>query len=440
MTDSIDRRDLLKLASTAAAAALVPGSPAAAAQSPAADMGWWRDGRFGMFVSCGPSALIGRGDWVMGLEDIPIPEYERVSDGFRPEPGRAREWARLARKAGMTYMVFITKHHDGYCLFDTKLTDFNSMRVGPKRDLTREYVEAARAEGLKVGLYFSLMDWHHPDGMRSRFDADARRRFVDFTHGQIRELLTNYGPIAVLWYDVGVPLDPAGWRSEEMNAMARRLQPGIIVNNRNWVAGDFSTSEQEVNPGDSDWEACMTINDSWFFTPGDRLWKRPTEIVRHLVRCAQYGGNYLLNIGPRPDGSVPEESRTVLDEIGGWMRRNGEAIYRTERCGVRYSKIAGFTGRGSTLYTHVHFWPGRDIAIGGLAAPPRSARLLATGEPVDFDHSGTRLSFRNLPPVAPDPVSTVIVTEFAERPVQDSLASRSAARLHELYKETGIVY
>src|SRR5437879_9205526 len=206
-------------------------------------MQWWDGAKFGMFIHWGVYSTLERHEWVMENEGIPVSEYERLAPRFKPVPNAAGAWARLAKSAGMKYMVMTTKHHEGFCNFDTKLTDYCAPRQGPGRDLVREYVDAARAEGLRVGFYYSLMDWHHPDGARCATDEAARKRFVAYTHGLIRELLTNYGKIDVLWYDVDWPLTPEQWESQKMNDMVFQLQPDIIVNNRNGLPGDFSTPE-----------------------------------------------------------------------------------------------------------------------------------------------------------------------------------------------------
>jgi alpha-L-fucosidase len=240
------RRVLLGTGATAASLAAAsfgqtstqaPDKRAPALTPPSADqvrrMRWWHEAKFGMFVHFGLYSQHARHEWAMEDEAIPIGEYTPLAQMFDPAPGFARGWAKLAKATGMKYMVMTTKHHEGFCNFDTKLTDYCATKAGPKRDLVREYVEAARAEGLRVGFYYSLMDWHHPDGARCATDEAARKRFVEYTHGLIRELLTNYGKIDVLWYDVSWPLDAAGWESERMNRMVFELQPDIIVNNRN---------------------------------------------------------------------------------------------------------------------------------------------------------------------------------------------------------------
>ena len=396
---------------------------------------WWREAKFGMFIHWGLYSQLGRQEWVMSLEDIPVAEYEKLAKTFRPKPNPARDWARLAKQAGMKYMVLTTKHHEGFCNFDSKLTDYCATKQGPGRDLVKEYVEAARAEGLRVGFYYSLMDWHHPDGMKAKDDSEARKRFVAYTHGQIRELMTNYGKIDILWYDVAVPLDAAGWESEKMNQMVLQLQPDIIINNRNWLAGDFSTPEQTIEAAKGDWESCMTLNDSWGFTAADNNWKSPQRIVRNLVQCGQDGGNYLLNIGPMADGSIPDQSTRILGAVGTWMQKNSSAVYGTQKSRVNFSNVAGFTRKGNTLYTHVHFWPGSKVTIGGIETKPKAAKLLASGKDVPFTHSGTQLTFTDLPAQAPDDPVTVIAAEFETEPVQRSLAVRVIDIINEIERK-----
>src|SRR5271165_672491 len=263
-------------------------------------MAWWHQAKFGMFIHWGLYSVIGQHEWAMEVEGIPIPQYELLAKHFNPKPNAARDWAKLAKRAGQKYMVMTTKHHEGFCQWDTKLTDYCAAKQGPGRDLVREYVEAARAEGLRVGFYYSLMDWHHPDGARSKTDEAARKRFVAYTHGLIRELMTNYGKIDILWYDVDWPLTPEQWESERMNQMVFELQPDIIVNNRNGLPGDFSTPEQHIEASETGraWETCMTLNDSWGYQKADDNWKTPKTVVNNLITCAHGGGNYLLNIGP----------------------------------------------------------------------------------------------------------------------------------------------
>jgi alpha-L-fucosidase len=414
------RRDYLGM--LAAAPAVMPAVAAAAVGDADRErrMKWWHEARFGMFIHWGLYSVLGRHEWVMEQEGIPVAEYEQLAKRFNPKPNAARAWAKLAKAAGQKYMVMTTKHHEGFCLFNSALTPYCAPKQAAGRDLVKEYVDAARAEGLRVGFYYSLMDWHHPDGAKCATDETARRRFVDYIHGQVKELLTNYGKIDILWYDVAWPLDPQGWESERMNEMVFKLQPDIVVNNRNKLQGDFATPEQRIVAEARPWEACMTMNDSWGYHKADDDWKQPKTIVRNLIRCAHDGGNYLLNIGPKPDGSIPEESVRIMTAVGKWMDRNGSSIYLADRCQPSRSQTASFTRKGDTLFMHVHFWPGDTVALGGLRNKVKSARLLATGREVKFTQEDFRVQFTGLPAAPPDSPVTTIAIECDGEPRQDN--------------------
>jgi alpha-L-fucosidase len=384
-------------------------------------MEWWHAAKFGMFIHWGLYSVYGHHEWAMAEEGIPVAEYEQLAKQFKPQPNAARAWAKLAKQAGQKYMVMTTKHHEGFCNFDTTLTNYCAPKQGPGRDLVAEYVEAARAEGLRVGFYYSLMDWHHPDGARCATDEAARQRFVEYTHGLIQELLTNYGKIDVLWYDVDWPLDKKGWESEKMNEMVFKLQPDIIVNNRNGLEGDFSTPEQEIRAARTGraWESCMTMNDSWGYQRADDNWKTPKTLLRNLVECAQGGGNYLLNIGPKGDGSIPPESVQRLTEVGKWMDKHGPTIYETERSQVTDSVLAGFTRKGNTLYVQVYNWPGSTVAVGAIKTKVNSAQLFTTGQKIEMKQEEFRVQFTGLPEKAPEEPITSIAVECEGEPVQD---------------------
>jgi alpha-L-fucosidase len=223
---------------------------------------------------------------------------------------------------------------------------------------------------------------------------------------------------------MAVPLDAKGWESEKMNKMVLGLQPEIIVNNRNLLAGDFSTPEQSTQAAKGDWESCMTMNDSWGYVTGDNNWKSPHHLIQNLVECARDGGNYLLNIGPKADGSVPEPSVRILGEVGQWLARNGAAIYAADKCLFLHGDICGFTRKENRLFTHVYFWPGETVTVGGVKTEVRSAKLLATNQEVTFHQKGRQLIFSGLPAQAPDAPVTVIVADCASVPVQDALSSR----------------
>ncbi|MCX7013729.1 MAG: alpha-L-fucosidase [Candidatus Sumerlaeota bacterium] len=390
-------------------------------------MKWWHEAKFGMFIHWGLYSVIGRHEWAMEIEAIPDAEYRLLAQRFKPKPNAARDWAKLAKRAGMKYMVMTTKHHEGFCLFHTKTTDYCAPKQACGRDLVAEYVQAARAEGLRVGFYYSLMDWHHPDGAKCLTDEEARKRFVQYIHTQVRELMTNYGKVDILWYDVSWPLSAEGWESRRMNRMVRRLQPDIIINNRSKVPEDFSTPEQRIvaESGGRAWEACMTMNDSWGYHKSDRNWKTPDQIIRNLITCAGGGGNYLLNIGPKPDGSIPAPSVAILNAVGEWMDRYGATICTSEPCAVTRSRCAQFTRAGKTLYVHVHSWPGEGWGIGGLKCKVKAARIYSKGPSLKFEQDRLRLRFLNLPANAPYRRIPVLALECSAAPAQDMAMVRT---------------
>ena len=388
-------------------------------------MKWWHDARYGMFVHWGLYALIGRNEWVHAIEAIPLTEYEQLINRFKPKKNPARDWARLAKAAGMNYMVLTTKHHEGFCLWDPQQTAFNAV-TACGRDLVREYVAACREFGLKIGFYYSLMDWHHADGARCAYDPAARRRFLEFTRGCVRELMSNYGTIDILWYDVPEPLQHhEGWESLAMNQLVRKLQPQILINNRSRLEEDFSTPEGQVRPAEQGrgWEACMTFNHtSWGYMPSAAPEAHtPREILQMLNTACGGAGNLLLNIGPSPEGNVPAEAVTPLKTVGQWLKRNGEAVYgRLDR--ANYIGMSTATGRfslkGKKLYFWCRNWPGRELTIGGFQTKLKSARFLVGGKRIVFEQKDNRIILKNMPVNSPDKLAgfTIIVLEFTRKP------------------------
>ena len=380
---------------------------------------WFQEARFGMFVHWGVYAQLGRTEWAMNRECIPVPEYEKLTDTWKPKETPAREWARLAKQAGMKYMVMTTKHHDGFCLWDTKQTDYNAVNRGPRRDLVREFVDACREFDLKVGLYYSLMDWHHPDGTLCVLDEQARRRFLDFTQGCVRELCSNYGRVDILWYDPKAPLlSPEAWESVKMNAMARELQPHILINNRSQLDEDFGTPENQVTPAASGraWEACMTFNGAWGYTPAAPDWHSARSVVQ-MLRVASAGkGNLLLNIGPAPDGSVPQEAIDRLTTVGQWTAQNGEAMYgaidRIDGQALQTIPAGKYSRRGSTLYHWCEWWYGKELVFGGFLTRLKKASYLATGKPIEFEQTPLRLVLKGLPVECPDKTVGICVIKL----------------------------
>ena len=393
-------------------------------------MAWWRDARFGMFIHFGLYAQLGRNEWAIPFENIPVEEYEKLADQFQPKEDAPREWAALAKKAGMKYMVLTTRHHEGFSLWDSKVNPYNSVNHGPHRDIVREFVDACREFGLKIGFYSSLMDWHHPDGWRCAFDPEARVRFLDYIKALNRELLTQYGKVDILWYDCPMPMESwEGWDSLEMNQQMRELQPHILINDRSKLNEDFGTPEEHITKTDRDWEACMTFNGiSWGYVDSAQARNysySAQQIIKMINTCCEGGGNLLLNIGPAPDGSVPEEAIEPLETVGRWLEENGRVVYGKQTRKIEWNKpycgnaVSGSSSDGKTIYLWNWIWPtGGEMAIGGYQKAPKAIRLVRDGTPIAFEHRGHRILLKNLPAQSPDPHAgiTMIEMEFDEMP------------------------
>jgi len=386
---------------------------------------WFVKARHGMFIHFGVYSLLERAEWVLNRESIPIAEYKQLAAQFTAERFDADAICDLAVRAGMRYVVLTTMHHDGFRLYPTALSDFCS-----KRDLAGELVAAARQRGLRVGLYHSLNNQtDEPDAVAALEDKKAYETFIANTFARFRELVTRYNPIDTLWYDGWWPFDAKGWRAEELNAMVRGIQPHILFNGRNGLAGDFATPEGHLGAPKPwrPWEACITLNDSWGFHAGDHNWKKPSQIVDMLATCAQGRGNLLLNIGPRGDGSIPPETVSVLEAVGDWLRRCGECIYDTdpfsfdlrERGNHRgdWSHHGPFTARGNTLYWLLRLWPGQTATFAGLKCRVRSATLLGVNKTLSFTQTNGKISLTSLPTEPPDPVCPVVRMECDQPPV-----------------------
>ncbi|HZL43248.1 MAG TPA: alpha-L-fucosidase, partial [Verrucomicrobiae bacterium] len=347
-----------------AASATTNSSQVLPAETPAqhdARMKWWREARFGLFIHWGVYSVpagewngnTNYGEWILEQTKMPVSEYEKFAARFNPVKFDARQWVRLAKNAGMKYIVITSKHHDGFGMFRSELTDWCIKSTPFQRDPLQELAVACRDAGIQLCFYHSIMDWHHPDwGKRRPWNDKATGtpdmdRYVGYMKGQLKELLTRYGPIGILWFD-GEWEDPWTYeRGVDLYQYVRSLQPQIIVNNRvgkgragmsgmdkgRERVGDYGTPEQEIpatgfGPG-VDWESCMTMNDHWGYNKYDQNWKSPESLVRNLISCASQGGNYLLNVGPTAEGLFPEPSVRSLEKIGQWMQANGEAIYDT---------------------------------------------------------------------------------------------------------------
>jgi alpha-L-fucosidase len=356
-----------------------------------------------MFIHWGLYSLIGRGEWVFNRERWNRREYRKLAGQFTARRYDPRAWAALARDAGMKYMVLTTKHHEGFCLWDSKTCRFNAVNSAARRDLLAEYVEAVRAAGLKVGFYYSLGDWFNPDWQRDK------RAFVEYTHALVRELMTGYGRVDVLWYDLPQGYTAEEWRSAELNAMARRLQPGIVINNRALTPEDFATPEQHVTPSKPGrmWEACLTLNENWGYCPSDRNFKTPREVALTLAAVASGAGNLLLNVGPDGAGRIPAESARILRRVGKWLETHGESIYGSERHNLMWYSFGPVTRTGNTIYLHLRRYYGAELIVGGLTNRVRRATLLTTGQRLRVTRRGPQTILRGLPATSPDIVSVV---------------------------------
>lgn len=377
---------------------------------------WFVHDRFGMFVHYGLYSVPARHEWVQNYEEIEPAAYARYAEFFDPDLFDARAIARTARDAGARYVVLTAKHHEGFCLWDTATTGFSSAAVAG-RDLVREYVDATREAGLKVGLYFSLLDWSHPDytvdrhhPQRKHPDVEALNaerdmdRFRAYLHAQVRELLTGYGDLDYLFFDFTEPAEfeglpgksPADWDAEALMELCRTLQPDMIVNDRLGIPGDLVTPEQyqPVRPLERDgepvlWEACQTINGSWGYHRDNLDAKSPDLLVRMLAGSVAVGGNLLLNVGPTGRGEIAPRDARLFEAIGEWMRRHEAAIVGAGPSAYRAPSGTTYTQRGSRLYVHVEVWPFGLLHLPELAGKVRFARFL---------HDGSEVRTREIPP------------------------------------------
>jgi alpha-L-fucosidase len=411
-------------------------------------MAWWRDARFGLFIHWGLYAIpagewkgeINHAEWILTTAQIPVAEYENFAPGFNPEKFDPAAWVKAAKDAGMKYIVITSKHHDGFCLFSSELTDYDVMDATPfKRDIMKELADECHKQGIKICWYHSIMDWHHPDYLprrnwetRSAENADFDR-YVAYMKGQVKELLTNYGEIGVMWFDGEWEYTWTPDRGADLYDYVRSISPNVIINNRvgkgragmagtydpETASGDFGTPEQEI-PATGlgyDWETCMTMNDHWGYNKNDNNWKSAKDLIRKLVDIASKGGNFLLNVGPTAEGLFPEESTDRLKAIGGWMRVNGESIYGTTASQFENLAWGRSTTKGHKLYLHVFEWPeDGKLVVPGLVSRVEKAYLLADpGEELECVYqAGT--SVISLPDTPPDPYVAVIGMEFSENP------------------------
>ena len=445
----LDRRTVLKVACAASSLSLMPRFSWASG-SEAERTAWYRNAKFGLFIHWGPYSVAGvEASWPIitptpgGITEA---EYVALPKRFNPTKFDPNAFVDLARMAGQKYMVFTTKHHDGFCMFDSAYTDYKITNSPYGKDIVKQLADACDARGMPLGLYYSPPDMHHPGyrdtskPVKENYDGEPMRPqwplYLDYMQLQLTELLTKYGPIALVWFDGELRRKKID--GTRFGDLIRRLQPAALVNDRLVVPGDFSTPEQSIPDAvptkgvpiglDSDasparkmqlraavpkpedfrlWETCMTINDTWAYGKDDRNFKSVRFLIRALVEVASRGGNFLLDVGPRPDGTIQPEFQERLRAIGKWLEVNGDSIY-----GTTYGPIQGLpsirlTATSDTIYVHVFDWPSSALEINGLKPRVLRAYLLAGGQPLQVRQSEGKLQIET-PPRAPDPNVSVI--------------------------------
>lgn len=380
-------------------------------------MAWWVNDRFGMFIHWGLYSLPARHEWVRNYERITNEEYQKYFDNFNPDMYNPREWARIAKAAGMKYAVITTKHHEGFCLFDSKFTDYKSVNTACGKDLLKEWVEAFHAEGLKIGFYYSLIDWHHPD-----FTVDNNHplrttdktklaelnkgrdmnKYREYLHNQVRELLTNYGKVDLLWFDFSYPglggKDHNDWDSEKLIKMVRLLQPGILVNDRldlkaDESTWDFTTPEQfkvskwpEVNGKQVPWETCQTFSGSWGYYRDEKTWKSTQQLLVLLIESVGKGGNLLLNVGPTARGVFDERAEQALNNMGQWMKWNNRSIYGCTQAPAEFkvpeNSILTYNQKTKRLYIHLLEYPLQNFNLPDYKGKVKYAQFLHDGSEI----------------------------------------------------------
>ena len=412
-------------------------------------MEWWRDARFGMFIHWGAYAIPGGerngevckggAEWVMDKLDYTIEDYEKeVTAKFNPVKFDADAWVKMAQDAGMKYIVLTSKHHDGFCLWDSEITDYDVMEASPfKRDIVKELSEACKKADMRFCLYHSIVDWHHPQAQAPLFpnynagqkdqtvvNPEFPKYYENYLKPMVGELLTKYDNVDVIWFDGDWIADYTTEMGKDFYSYIRSVKPNVIVNNRvdkgrngmegmdkeGEFAGDFGTPEQEIPATgiDSDWEACMTMNGSWGYKPSDKNWKSDTKLIQNLVDIVSKGGNFLLNIGPDAQGLFPQESIDRLKSIGEWTKANSEAIYGAKASPFARPEWGRYTSKSSVVYAHVFDWPKDGRLVLDANIKIKSASLLSTPTSellVNTDDNGVSIQ---VPVSAPDRSASVI--------------------------------
>ena len=378
---------------------------------------WWKDARFGMFIHWGPVSIKGTEiGWSRGREWT-IEEYDNLYKDFNPVKFNAREWVQTAKAAGMKYIIFTSKHHDGFCNWDTKFTDYNIMKTPFKRDVMKELSEACKKEGIALGFYHSTCDWHHPDFPLTSPGGSVKRevsnldRYTEYLKNQSSEIIKEYGPLLVMWYDVPQQFDSI--RGQSVIDHIRRIQPDILVNNRTGAKGDFDTPEQRVGSFNNTrpWETCMTIGRQWAWKPDDEV-KSLEQCLHNLIRSAGGDGNLLFNVGPRPDGTIEPLQVERLKEMGQWLTKYGYTIYGTRGGPFKPTDWGVSTRKGTKVYLHILRWSGGTpgITIPDIGIPVINV-IMAGGNQTSFVKTGNDYLI-TVDEKLLQPVNTIVEIEY----------------------------
>ena len=457
------------------AAGLLVASCSAAAQTPAEQarekrLQWWREARFGMFIHWGLYAIpagewkgkpiAGIGEWIMNRAKIPVAEYEQLAKQFNPVKFNADEWVAVAKSAGAKYIVITSKHHDGFAMYGSKVSKYNIVDATPfHRDPIKELAGACQRGGVKLCFYYSqTQDWHEPDGDGNTWDwpDTAKKNFARYLENkvkpQVRELLTNYGPIGLIWFDTPRVITPE--QSRELADLVHQIQPDCIVSGRvGHGVGDYdSAGDNQISVGvvKRDWETPVTMNDTWGFKKDDNNWKSTAVLIKQLTRTASRGGNYLLNVGPTAEGLIPQPSVERMAQVGAWLRVNSEAVNGAAPSPFPYELPWGLiTTRTGKVYLHVFEWPKDELVIHGLKSKVRKAYLLANKNAVKFKQSSDKavdldVLRLQLPATPPDPNDSIVALEIQGQPQVDTSLQQQpdgtvtlAAYLAEIHKAPG---
>jgi alpha-L-fucosidase len=400
---------------------------------------WFQRARFGLFVHWGVYSVLGDGEWVMNNRKIPIADYEKLPALFNPQQFDAAEWVALAKAAGMKYITITSKHHDGFAMFDSSVSDYNIVARTPyKKDVLKALAEECRKQGLKLFFYYSQLDWHHPDYFpRGRTGLDAGRpdqgrwpKYIEYMNAQLRELLTGYGDVGGIWFDGWWDRPDAEWQLDRTYALIHQLQPQALVganhHRRPFPGEDFQMFEKDLpggrtaefnkdsEIGDLPLETCETMNGAWGFNLTDRRYKSTRDLVRYLARAAGSDANFLLNVGPMPNGRIQPEFVTRLREIGGWLARNGEAIYGTRGGPIAPRPWGVTTKKGNRVYVHALDVQDERLLLPPLGAKIRAARFLSTGRNAEFSEHDFGVVLK-LPADASDPFDTVVALDLGPK-------------------------